>query len=664
MENLSDVFDFLRDDEREVLYDILDEIKNIKSQSKEPKKVRSVVPIEKWIEDPYYVGPSGMALWPYWKAKMIEVFKDRPDGEEINEVIVDGGLGTGKSSFAVFCMVRKIYELSCYTNIPGLFQLMPGSIIALMYFSVSKTQAELTGYGQIKNIIDGIPYFQEKFKRNERLQSMVVFPENVFMMYGSDTTHAIGLNMIAGILDEANFRQTNAQIMDKASYDQSKVSTMYMSILNRGKSRFLSHGKNHSLVVLVSSNTTSSSFTEQRRRQARNDNHCLMVNARLWDVKPKGTYSDKGFWVFVGSDVLDPMVIETVEDIYQYTDSVNMPRVAGNIDDIINGLPKIHREMFTWVPEDFRKQYEDDIIQALQDLSGYSVAPSGRLFSSKPAYKEAIDTDVKSPFTKDIIMLSIQDKMTIDDYVKKNYVPLFRNKPRYIHIDQSLAHDRTGFASCFLHHWEKDESTGLYVPHYVFDILLSVVPPKPPRKISISKVFNIIYYMRDKWDLPIGYVSYDSYSSAGALQDLQTNGINCGLLSVDRDETQYMYLVNCLLHGQVKMYYHKIFEKEIFDLIYYRERHKVDHPQAYYGTGENANQTWGGSKDLTDACAGALWNCYQFSQSEAGQLDLQEIKDSVEEEETKSSDVEFSMYELTGHREVLGTEEDLADIIV
>ena len=83
MENLSDVFDFLRDDEREVLYDILDEIKNIKSQSKEPKKVRNIVPIEKWIEDPYYVGPSGMALWPYWKDKMIEVFKDRPDGEEL-----------------------------------------------------------------------------------------------------------------------------------------------------------------------------------------------------------------------------------------------------------------------------------------------------------------------------------------------------------------------------------------------------------------------------------------------------------------------------------------------------------------------------------------------------------------------------------------------------
>ena len=57
---------------------------------------------------------------------------------------------TGKTSCANFLMVRKLYELSCYEHIAGLFDLMPSSIIGFMYFNVSKAQAELTGYGQFK----------------------------------------------------------------------------------------------------------------------------------------------------------------------------------------------------------------------------------------------------------------------------------------------------------------------------------------------------------------------------------------------------------------------------------------------------------------------------------------------------------------------------------
>ena len=92
---------------------------------------------------------------------------------------------------ANFCLIRKIYEISCYENIPGLFDLMPGTLITFIYFSISKTQAELTGYGQLKSIIDGIPYFKECFPRNDRIQSMLVFPENVLVTFGSEQYHCL-----------------------------------------------------------------------------------------------------------------------------------------------------------------------------------------------------------------------------------------------------------------------------------------------------------------------------------------------------------------------------------------------------------------------------------------------------------------------------------------
>jgi len=41
---------------------------------------------------------------------------------------------------------------------------------------------------------------------------------------------------------------------------------------------------------------------------------------------------------------------------------------------------------------------------------------------------------------------------------------------------------------------------------------------------------------------------------------------------------------------------HDLIASEIFDLIHYRERRKVDHSSE-------------GSKDVMDACVGAVWNC-------------------------------------------------------
>lgn len=583
--------------------------------------------------------------------------------KEVHSYLCDGYINhnTGKSTCAVFCMIRKIYEISCWQNIPGVFNLMPGSIVAFIYFSLSKTQAELTGYGQIKNIIDQIPYFQDRFKRNERIQSMMVFPENVIFLYGSEQSHSTGLNMLGCILDEANFRQANAQIASKVSTDNEKVETMYTSIINRGASRFMGKGRNSALAILVSSNTTSSSFTEQRKKVAIGNKHSLIINARLWDVKPKGTYDSEGFWVFVGSDIIDAMICDVPEDIYQFTDSINLPRIAGTIEEIIKALPESVRDYYTWAPNDFRKQYEDNLIMSLQDLSGYSVAPSGRLFNSRPAYNTACDSVYTHPFTKNVFVLSTQDEIHLKDYIKPDYYPINRNKPRFLHFDQSLSHDRTGVGSVYCHHWEKDPNTGIFIPYYVNDIQMSVMPPKAPRKISIKKCFELVFYMRDVWGLTIGGVTYDSYASAGAQQELEANGIPCSTLSVDKSDEQYIYLCDCLLNGQIKMYKHPVFEKELFDLIHYRGLRKVDHPKAYYGSGENSNQTWGGSKDLTDGVAGALWNCYVGSKSEQ---ENQGITEETINEYSRFEDEEevYSMKDLTGGNFDIFREDEMSNI--
>lgn len=592
---------YFNESELKTFRDILEEAHKIKTKGKHPKKIRDVVPIRQWVEDEFYVGPAGMSLYPYWKRKLIDVFDERRE-VPVNEVIITGGIGTGKSTFGCFCMVRKIYELSCYVNIPALFQLMPGTLISFMYFTVSKTQAELTGFGQIKNIIDTIPYFKEEFARNDRLQSMLVFPENLLLFYGSSNAHAIGMNMIGSILDEANFFQTGAQNPNKSAIEYSKIAEMYASIVNRSKSRFKTNKKDDSLSILISSNTTSSSFTEKRIKETDGDENVEVIHTTVWDVKPKGTYSEEMFWVFTGSDLLDPCIIKGPDDIYQFTDSLDLPRKEGTIDDIIESL-HIGRDKFVQVPMDFYKQYEDNLIMSLQDISGLSVAPSGRLFSSKPIYNEVCNTVLEHPFYKSEIVISTHDKVAVRDYIRPDYRPFRRNKKRFIHIDQSTTNDSTGFASSYIDRYIKDPGTGLFLPVVVTDILLRINPPKPPRKISISKVRDFIFFMRDTWDLEIGYVSYDSFASEESLEILSENGIPCGNLSVDRTDAQYLNLINLMYEGRLESYKYKPAEEELFELIHFRGSRKVDHPVD-------------GSKDVCDGWAGSVWNAITMTSEE------------------------------------------------
>ena len=149
------------------------------------------------------------------------------------------GLGTGKTTIANIILLRKIYELSCYTNIPSLFNLMASSKIMLAYFNLNLGQALLTGYGQLKEMIDNCPYFQEHFPRNIRKDSEISFPQaNMMVRFASGTQHTIGTNLIGSVLDEANFYSKTEKITDAAMVVQDKAKQIYTETRNRRKISF------------------------------------------------------------------------------------------------------------------------------------------------------------------------------------------------------------------------------------------------------------------------------------------------------------------------------------------------------------------------------------------------------------------------------------------
>lgn len=563
---------------------------------KESDQIREIVPIEEWINSEYYCGADVKKLYPFWKDLICDIFRDGK--QNYNQIVLTGGLGTGKSTCGLYIVLRKLYELSCYKNVAGLFGLMSNTMTAFLYFSLTKYQAERSGFAQLRLIIDGVPYFKELFQRNKYRNSTLDFPENIRVFYGSSTADMIGMNVISAIIDEANFFGDSSG----SEVDLGSVEELYNSVLSRTSSRFTSNGVNNSLNLVISSSTFKTSLTAKLYDKSLTDPSIRYARARLWDIKPQGTYKNEYFYVFAGNDKFDPFIINDTIDLCTKLGISLDPSLS--LPEAISKLSQEYRLLIDEVPIDFRNIYENNIIQGLQDFSGMSVSSTGKLFSSRSTFESCIDESIKPLFTKSEFTVETNNDEPyncIQYYLNGIDFP-HKECPRYMHIDIGVANDAYGISSCYK--YGSKIIDGVEVPEYFYDFSLRIVPPAPPKRVSIDRCHQFILYMRDVLGLKIGLISFDQFQSEASRQFLSEHGFNVKYQSVDKTDTAYLYFVDCLYKRCV--HFSKEFaediKKELFDLIWYRQKGKVDHP---------SDTKHGGMKDRMDAVVGALYNAFQ-----------------------------------------------------
>lgn len=564
---------------------------------KESDQIREIVPIEEWINSEYYCGADGVKkLYPFWKDLICDIFRDGK--QNYNQIVLTGGIGTGKSTCGLYIVLRKLYELSCYKNVAGLFGLMSNTMTAFLYFSLTKYQAERSGFAQLRSIIDGIPYFKERFQRNKYRNSTLDFPENIRLFYGSSTADMIGMNVISAIIDEANFFGDSSG----SEVDLGSVEELYNSVLSRTSSRFTSNGVNNSLNLVISSSTFKTSLTSKLYDKSLTDPSIRYARARLWDIKPQGTYKNEYFYVFAGNDKFDPFIINGTVDLCTKLGISLDPSLS--LPEAISKLSQEYRLLIDEVPIDFRHIYENNIIQGLQDFSGMSVSSTGKLFSSRSTFESCIDESIKPLFTKSEFTVETNNDEPyncVQYYLNGIDFP-HKECPRYMHIDIGVANDAYGISSCYK--YGNKIIDGVEVPEYFYDFSLRIVPPAPPKRVSIDRCHQFILYMRDVLGLKIGLISFDQFQSEASRQFLSEHGFNVKYQSVDKTDTAYLYFVDCLYKQCI--HFSKEFaediKKELFDLIWYRQKGKVDHP---------SDTKHGGMKDRMDAVVGALYNAFQ-----------------------------------------------------
>jgi hypothetical protein len=591
--------------------------------SNEARLIREIVPIREWVNNPYYVGGSVNTLFPYWKRALIEVFESK---EKINQVILTGAQGVGKTTFALLLILRKLYELSCYENVARLFNLDAISRIAFAYLSVTKDQAMNSGFAKLTEWIDDIPYFRENFKRKQGLDSALIWPdERIFVTVGSTHNHFIGLDMIGAILDEANFRETSAS-KDNDYNVNKKVLRLYSQVITRSQTRFIVNGVNHSLAILVSSSTHEGSFTEEVIQKSKDDPHTKIFSPSLWDVKPEA-YCGERFPVFVGGNNLEPFIIKSIDDVNIVLTAFGKPNLPfdkimdSNLNDICSALPGDVKASIIMVPIEHEAVFNLNITEGLQSLAGYSIAAISKFFSNYSAYNNACTAGMVHPFIKDEIVLSTTTNSFEDGYqpIKFYLKPdiVFSNKSfkHYIHLDLSLSGDAAGIAMAHISGYKPLYTKKLTddqikygdeveydasLPIITIDFMLRIKPPKKPNKISLPKIRDFIIYLKQGLGINIELVTADQFQSAQLLQELSDFGIRTSNLSVDRTTDPYFTLASLFDEDRIKMYDYKPFKDELFGLSYFAGSKKIDHPKD-------------GSKDVSDAVAGSIYNAIKSS---------------------------------------------------
>lgn len=521
------------------------------------------VDIEEFLLSEEYVGNKESSLWPAVVDELIEM-----NSGGYVEVLLTGGIGSAKTTSALYTQAYQLYLLSCYKNPHKAYALDPHSEILIVFQSITEKKAKSVGYDRFKSMIEASPYFTRQFPNNPNVDSWMKFPNRIEVKPVSGGQFAaIGENVIGGLIDELNYMdviEKSKRTIDGGTYNQAVA--VYESIARRRKSRFHKLGSTPGLLCLVSSRRYPGQFTDTKEEEAKTDPTIYVYDKCVWDVKPEGTFTSGYFPVFVGDQSRQPRVIRDKE----------------RLTDTDQALIKL-------VPEDYRREFERDIYDALREIAGVATMSQHPFIANREAVDACMRTGRRSIFSAEF---------TDFDQYPVGYYPNRMNdlhQPRFAHVDLGLTGDSAGVALGYIQEFVEVDRNGVFetLPLIVIDGVLEVKPPRGG-EIKFYKIREMFYKLREQ-GIDIKWITYDSWQSVDSLQLLHHQGFTTGTVSLDKDTRGYEFTKSAIYDHRLHMPHHVKTQSELLALEEVREktRVKIDHPPR-------------GSKDCSDALAGVV----------------------------------------------------------
>lgn len=533
----------------------------------------------------------------YKKETLLALYGDEAQAEKrwretYREVIMQLGKGSGKDFTSTVAVSYVVYLLLCLKD-PALYYDKPkGDSIDIINIAINSDQANRVFFKNFVERVRNNPWFEGRY---EEKQGSIEFDKNITVYSGHSEREAFeGYNTLLVILDEISGFALESSSGNQNAKTAPAIYDMYKASVT---SRFAQFGK----LVLLSFPRFEDDFIQQKYKDA------------IW-----GTPNENGIRPMLGE-------METIERTATLKVDPDLPDgTPGNEFEIKWDEDHIIRYAYPYTFALRRPSWEVNPTKDLQtdyalDFYRNPGDALGR-FACKPS-------NLKDGFFKR--MDKVENAFRTFNGVDEEGVfhPQFTPKgdTRYfMHVDLAQKHDHCAVAMGHIDQWIEYNigSSGMkeYMPLVKIDAVRYWTPTKD-KSVDFKEVIDYIKKVRrEGFDLKL--VTFDRWNSHDTMQDLERNGIKTGMLSVDKkhyDDFLITMYDDRLVGPKVELLI-----KELGELRQVIKGSKVtiDHPRK-------------GSKDLSDAVCGAIWNAIAHTPKEqdleADAMTLDDLKRQVRE---------------------------------
>jgi len=551
---------------------------------------RSIVPLDEFLFSNEYLGLEERQTFP----AVLEACQEL-DTDKYTEAVLLGAIGSGKTSISNYMILRTIYKISCMRQPQLTFGLQPKSAIVLTIQSVKLGTAKKAVFEELGALIDNSTYFRNIYPYDKRIKSQLIFKENrvSILPVTSSISGAISMNVIAGILDEANFMQKiknskSANADDTGMYDQAKQ--LYNTLARRRKSRFNQKGKLPGTLFVVSSSRYPDDFTQLKAKESASwggkDPTIYVYNKSQWEAKGRDRFMTESFRVQVGNAYVSPKILAP-------------------------GEQPMHGSEVVDVPMDFYSEFEKDCSGALRDYAGLTVLSSSPFFTRRETINQCMELadklGYKPLFNTEVLDLSMGIPRPYESRLRLDV-----DQPRACHIDLGLKKDACGLCighiagSKMIERYDpiSKAKTIEILPLIGIDLAIRIVPP-PGGEIEFANIRRLITILRDEYRLPIKYITTDGFQSVDTRQILRKQGFFCDYLSVEKIEP-YRTFRDAIYDNRVILPQNEFLKQEMVRLerVIVNNRERTDHPANFCFTGDTVVKMLDGNnktmKELAD----------------------------------------------------------------
>ena len=528
------------------------------------------VSVEQFVTDKAYLGLPPLSENQYVMIKAsTQIYKQdtliriygEDEGRKIfkqtcNEIIMQLGKGSGKDYTSTIACAYVVYLLLCLKDPAVYFGKPPGDAIDIINIAINAVQANRVFFKGFNQRIERSPWFQGKYVAKA---NMVEFDKGVTVHSGHSESEAWeGYNVLIVILDEISGFELESTSGHQNAKTASSIYKMYKGSVT---SRFPDFGK----IILLSFPRFKLDYIQQKYNEAVAEKEVVLRHHKF-KVDPDLPDGTQG----------NEFEIEWEED---HIVSYRMPRIFALKRPTweINPTRKI---------EDFTEAFYTDPQDALMRFACMPPDATDAFFKNRAVIEKAFSNP----------KLNVDEYGRFDDTFKPN-----PERTYFMHVDLAQKHDHCAVALAHVEGWvtmKIGENYKQAAPRIVVDAV-RFWTPTASKSVDFTEVKDYITSVREK-GFNLKMVTFDRWNSHDMMQQLGVHGIKTEILSVAKKhyEDMSLTLTEERLHGpKIQLLIDELLQLRIV-------KDKVDHPRK-------------GSKDLSDAVCGAVFNAISLTPPDA-----------------------------------------------